>query len=445
MAEESEHKFWKTMPVPQTKEEISKQKGELVSGLEHKGIVPTEPSRLPAGFEWSDLNLSDLHGKDMTDLYEFLRDNYVSDEGNLRFDYSPETIHWVLFGPGSKSEYHIAVRLADSKKIVGFIGAIPAHIRVNDKSVFLVEINFLCVHISLRSKRLAPVLIKEARRRANVNRIFQAIYTAGIVVPTPIISPRFFHRLLQPKKCIKCGFAAVSSDDSEAAFTLRHELPRIFDNPLFTGTKYKDRFEVTLFIKKDQPEVQALTSKYLSQFKVAPDYSKKEFAHTYLPRDEVVYTYCVYDNEFEEIPKEDAKEEGEKEIEEEIAEMPVTKKCRKLVAMFSFYIVRSTVLKPPEEAKEDPSYNHIAVAYSQCICVDDSASVITKEIVMTKALYLARDKGCDVFNALTMSDHTLRFFKYLNFVPGDGILNYYLFNYSVGDEIQPKDVHVILI
>lgn len=38
-----------------------------------------------------------------------------------------------------------------------------------------VEINFLCVHKGLRDKRMAPILIKEVTRRANVRHIFQAI------------------------------------------------------------------------------------------------------------------------------------------------------------------------------------------------------------------------------------------------------------------------------
>ena len=50
----------------------------------------------------------------------------------------------------------------------------------------LVEINFLCVHKKLRSKRLAPVLIREITRRVNCQGIFQAVYTAGVVLPKPV-------------------------------------------------------------------------------------------------------------------------------------------------------------------------------------------------------------------------------------------------------------------
>ena len=55
----------------------------------------------------------------------------------------------------------------------------------------LVEINFLCVHKRLRSKRVAPVLIKEITRRVNLEGIFQAVYTAGVLLPKPIAVCRY--------------------------------------------------------------------------------------------------------------------------------------------------------------------------------------------------------------------------------------------------------------
>jgi Myristoyl-CoA:protein N-myristoyltransferase, N-terminal domain len=45
-------------------------------------------------------------------------------------------------------------------RLMGFISAIPARVRVNSANIDMVEINFLCVHKKLRAKRLAPVLIK---------------------------------------------------------------------------------------------------------------------------------------------------------------------------------------------------------------------------------------------------------------------------------------------
>ena len=56
----------------------------------------------------------------------------------------------------------------------------------------MVEINFLCVHKKLRSKRVAPVLIKEITRRVNREGIFQAVYTAGVLLPKPISVCRYY-------------------------------------------------------------------------------------------------------------------------------------------------------------------------------------------------------------------------------------------------------------
>ncbi len=89
-----------------------------------------------------------------------------------------------------KPEWLVAVRLSKSKRLFGFISAIPAQLSVYRAPLATVEVNFLCVHKKLRDKRLAPVLIKEITRRCNINGIFQASYTAGVVVPTPVADCR---------------------------------------------------------------------------------------------------------------------------------------------------------------------------------------------------------------------------------------------------------------
>lgn len=61
----------------------------------------------------------------------------------------------------------------------------------------MVEINFLCVHKKLRSKRVAPVLIREITRRVNQKGIFQAVYTAGVVLPKPVGTCRYVEKCLR--------------------------------------------------------------------------------------------------------------------------------------------------------------------------------------------------------------------------------------------------------
>lgn len=99
--------------------------------------------------------------------------HYVEDDDNMfRFDYSTDFLRWALTPPGYKSEWLFGVRGGAKNKLYGFISGIPVHIKVRGNEVLMAEINFLCVHRSLRAKRLAPVLIKEVTRRVNLHNIW---------------------------------------------------------------------------------------------------------------------------------------------------------------------------------------------------------------------------------------------------------------------------------
>ncbi len=113
----------------------------------------------------------------------------------------------ALKPPGYFKPWHVGVRVSKNQKLVGFITGIPSHVSVYNKYVHccfcnigrvinMAEINFLCVHKKLREKRLAPVLIMEITRRVNVQNMWQAVYTAGKVLPKPVTSCRCVHPIL---------------------------------------------------------------------------------------------------------------------------------------------------------------------------------------------------------------------------------------------------------
>ena len=123
------------------------------------------------------------------------------------------------------SKYFSKVRVAKSNKLVGFISAVPAHVRIYTKSKQMVEINFLCVHKKLRAKRLAPVLIREITRRVNLQGIFQAVYTAGVVLPKPVGTCRYWHRSINPKKLIEVKFSHLSRNMTMQRHLKLYRLP----------------------------------------------------------------------------------------------------------------------------------------------------------------------------------------------------------------------------
>ncbi len=109
---------------------------------------------------------------------------------------------------------------------MGCITAIPVDVRVNDCIVLMAEINFLCVHKKLRTKRLAPVLIKEITRRVNLLNRWQAVYTAGVVLPKPIARCRYHHRSLNPKKLIEVRFSSLPHRTTLAEHLKNLKLPK---------------------------------------------------------------------------------------------------------------------------------------------------------------------------------------------------------------------------
>ena len=133
------------------------------------------------------------------------------------------------------------------------------------------EINYLCVHKKLRSKRLAPVLIKEVTRQCHLKGVFQAIYTAGVVIPTPISICRYYHRSLNIPKLVDTRFYYVPRDMTLARLKRLHKLP--------TGTLLQGLREME---EKDIVVVADLFTRYMTRFEMVPIYSVEELRHQLL-------------------------------------------------------------------------------------------------------------------------------------------------------------------
>ena len=134
------------------------------------------------------------------------------------------------------------------------------------------EINYLCVHKKLRSKRLTPVLIKEVTRRVNLANVWQAIYTAGVVIPTPFGTSRYYHRNLNPTKLVDIGFSPLGRGQTISRLVRHYAVP---SHPQIPGFR-----EMT---QADIPQVGELLRRYLARFQIVQDFSKdEEIAHWFL-------------------------------------------------------------------------------------------------------------------------------------------------------------------
>jgi len=386
---ERPHLFWDTQPVPSMGSENFQDSGPI-DEVKTPDDVREEGYALPEQFEWCTCDIDD--DAEAKEIYNLLSENYVEDDDSMfRFDYSVPFLRWALKPPGHLRLWHLGVRVRNSLKLVGFITGVPATVQVHESTLRMVEINFLCVHKRLRSKRLAPVLIKEITRRVNKQNVWQAVYTAGVVLPRPVSECRYYHRSLNPKKLIDVGFSHLGPRMTMARTIKLYKVP---DVPQLPGMRAME--------KKDVQRVFELISGYLKKFPLHPELTPDEVAHWMLPRDRVVYSY-VRDSDTGEV----------------------TDVC-------SFYSLPSTILGHEK-------YNLLKAAYSYW----NVATTVPLHELMNDALILAKQNDFDVFNALNVMENE-QFLKELKFGIGDGFLQYYLYNWK-SPKIDPSGIGLVLL
>jgi glycylpeptide N-tetradecanoyltransferase len=393
-AQQPAHAFWSTQPVPQLPEGDSRDPSTDVGRpilTRNIADVSKTPLALIDMFEWCDVDVTD--DKELQEAYRLLNLNYVEDgDAMFRFDYSPAFLRWALMPPGWHKDWHLGVRVKATGKLVALITAVPSSVTVRAPSTPMVEINFLCVHKKLRAKRLAPVLIQEVTRRVNARGVWQAVYTAGALLPRPVSSSRYYHRSLNPKKLIEVGFSRIAPRMTMARTIKLFALKPTTSTPglrqMTTG---------------DVPAVCKLLAAHMSQFEMRIDYDEADFAHWFLPRDGVVHSYVVEDPTSSEITD-----------------------------FTSFFSLPSTVMK-------NPKHSTLNAAYSFC----NVATKADLTALMRDTLILAANLDFDVFNALDLA-HNADFFDALKFHIGDGTLHWYCYNWQCRSIEKTQNALVLL-
>ncbi|CAK1601994.1 unnamed protein product [Parnassius mnemosyne] len=381
------YKFWSTQPVPKMDEKIVSN--EPIEPPKAPEEIRSEPYTLPDGFQWDTLNLNEPLV--LKELYTLLNENYVEDDDCMfRFDYQTDFLKWALQPPGWRMDWHCGVRVIKSGRLVGFISAVPAQLRIYERVQTVVEINFLCVHKKLRAKRVAPVLIREITRRVNLTGIFQGVYTAGIVLPKPIATCRYWHRSLNPKKLIDIKFSHLSRN-----MTMQRTL-KLFKLPDLPKTIGFRKLEL-----QDCDKALKLLNDYLKKFDLAPIFSEEDFKHWFVPQNGIIDSFVV-----------------------EASDGTITD-------FVSYYTLPSTVVYHPVHKTLKAAYSFYNVS-TKTPWTD----------LMLDALITAKNSGFDVFNALDLMDNK-EFLEPLKFGIGDGNLQYYLYNWRC-PSITPNKIGLVL-
>ena len=212
-------------------------------------------------------------------------------------------------------------------------------------------------------------MIQEITRRCYVNGIFQAIYTAGIILPKPVATCRYFHRSLNWEKLYNVGFAPLPPGSTKAIQKFKSKLP---SNTTTPGLREMQQ--------KDVDGVLDLLRRYLSCVDLAQNFSREEVEHWLLHQEKpsserVVWTYVV------EEPK-----------------------THKLTDFFSFYALNSTVI-------DNSKHEQIRAAYlfyyaSEAAFSTEKDALQTRlRTLMKDALIIARNVSIlDFFHLLIPSN-----------------------------------------
>ena len=421
------HEFWSNQPVQTVYDLVETDDFNRPVEVKNVSDIREEPLPLPPGFEWSELDLT----KDETalELYKLLKGHYVEDShGEFRFDYSIPFLKWALNPPGYFPEWIVGVRDTTKGNLYACITGIPVHMTVLGKPILMAEINFLCAHKQLRANRIAPVLIREITRRVNRHNIWQAVYTAGKTLPTPVGTACYHHRNLNPRKLIDIGFSYKPEGKTFAQLQKLHK---------FNHKSYLDNFRA--MTDNDVPAVTHLLNAHLATYKVHISFSEAEVKHFFLPDVAgVVYSYVV--------------DTGEG------AGADVTD-------FASFYALNSTALKfEPDNAEEaqkmatdpkyskqnkfgnevKPGYNKVNAAY--CYYTVVKGGDYDRHCLLMKSLMShANERGHDVFNMVEVLQHKrLTQEPGLMFKSGSGRLAHYLYNWRCPG-MDAEDIGIILV
>ena len=283
------YKFWATQPVPRFDEKSSAEKPDGPIKEVVPELIPKTGAPLPDGYEWVELDLT--QDEEVKEVYKLLSLHYVEDDNAMfRFNYSAVFLDWALKSPGWKKSWHLGVRAkGPSRLLVAAIFGIPIKLKIRQNVLDVVEINFMCVHKKLRSRRLAPVLIKEVTRRCHLEGTYQAIYTGGIVLPTPVGSCRYYHRSLDWLKLNEVGFSPLPPKTTQAQMVTRNQLPPNTSTP---GWRKME--------EKDVDAVHDLLVRYLERFELTQIFTGDEIVHWFINRkkgaEQVVWSFVVEDN-----------------------------------------------------------------------------------------------------------------------------------------------------
>lgn len=296
-----------------------------------------------------------------------LMDHYVEDaKSQFSLQYSAEFLRWQLGSPSVYPEWNLG--LFDGSELVGFISAAAINIKIKEEHPKTAVVNFLCIHKEYRKRRLAPALIKEITKRVNEKGIYTALFTSGDKLPYIFTRSRYYHRILKEEGLVESGFC--NPDDVEKI----SECANILQDS--AAVQYRRAAEEEL------PDIYEMYCNKYRRLDISAAFTYDQFK------------YYVYGREG-------------------LTNLLISSDKTEFVSMFFM------------STKSFKSGQLIKTAYLSYHNMKNGVESMQGVID-----YLKTTDKCNVLNALEIENNTKELLKRSGFLRGDGVINYYLFNWD---------------
>lgn len=306
--------------------------------------------------------------KEIDAVHSLLYKNYVEDaESMFRLAYSKDFLIWQLQVPGTPKEWNVG--MFRNGELVGFISASALRVAGKDGPAEAVSINFLCISKEHRRKGWAPLLIREITRRVNASGVYRALFTTSEKLPFLAFSVNYRHRIINGEGLPRKQFCTVRdliSTPSIPESPVRLRRARVHEMPLVR---------------------QMYAAKY-KRLDVSVIFTPEQFEHCMRPREGLME--CL--------------------VTEEVSEF------------VSFFFLETEVITDEKEKEKEEPIKIAYLYYHSCKNLRDALCSLME--------YLQKETDCCVLNALPVEENDKGLLTELGFLEGDGILNYYFYNWK---------------
>lgn len=253
--------FWSTQPVGS---------GADTGIIEPEKKPPQDATALPEDLVWKQVS-------DPALVAVFLNDNYVEDSCmSYRLSYSKEFFINLFGSPDHHSSYSLGLFHHDT--MVGYVLAKKHHLVIGAQSSDIVSVNFLCLDRKYRNQRMAPLLIQEIRRIANLSGIFRGIFTGQNNFGFSFAHLNYFHLPLNLPRLSSIGFIDQG----------------------FVGPALPTIRDMTRVARAaDFAHIHKLYTGKYSEYTMHEEFTEKQLEYLLGPADNVMYT--LYNPETEEF------------------------------------------------------------------------------------------------------------------------------------------------